>query len=63
MNIKKDLKKGYDLVRWGNIEGVAIFHSRRVEMTDERVKLFEQIVVVLKAVCKVWLTRDCSAGK
>ena len=54
-----DLKKGYDLVRWGNIEGVAIFHARTEELSEQRIALFTQVVQVLKGICKVFDYNPC----
>ena len=54
-----DLKKGYDLVRWGNIEGVAIFHFRTEELLEPRQELFREVVNVLREICVVFDYNPC----
>ncbi len=45
---------GYDIVRWGNIEEVAFFHSRTEPVSKERLSLAQQAVAILKEVSRVF---------
>ena len=54
---KGDLSKGYDLVRWGNINDIAFFHCRDYivgPVTQERLDLVKDITIVLKEMCEVF---------
>ena len=55
-SVKGDISKGYDLVRWRNIEGIAFFHCRDyiAPVTEERLALVKDITVVLKEMCEVF---------
>jgi len=54
-----EIKKGYDLVRWGNIGDVAFFHAREEGRVDgeipaQRMQLVEHVAEVLLEVCAVF---------
>ena len=48
------VRKGYDLVRWGNLGSVAFFHHRTSEFTPERQQLARQCVQVLSEIMAVF---------
>ena len=54
ISVSSRVKRGYDLVRIGNINSVAFFHQRNVEFTSARRVLVEQCVDVLFDVAQVF---------
>lgn len=51
VTVSTDVKRGYDIVRTGNVGGVAFFHQRTELFTEARRELLAQAVDVLKDVC------------
>lgn len=48
------VRRGYDLVRWGNFDTIAFFHERNKEFTKARQALTWECVAVLKDVARVF---------
>ncbi|EGD75783.1 hypothetical protein PTSG_07901 [Salpingoeca rosetta] len=53
VEVSTRVRRGYDLVRLTNIDGVAIFHSRN-QIAEGRLQLFQQCVRILKEVSDVF---------
>ena len=49
-----DVKRGYDLVRVSNVNGVAFFHQRTAKCTASRKKLLKEVVEILEEVAAVF---------
>jgi len=54
VTIGTHVKRGYDIVRWGNMRGIAIFHARLEIFTTERQQLMSQVLDVLFEVSTVF---------
>lgn len=52
--VRKGIRPGYDIVRWGNIDEVAFFHVRTEPVTEQRLALARQAVDVLREVARVF---------
>ena len=46
------MKKGYDLVRVGNVNGVAFFHERTTKCPPKRKRLLGHVIEVLEEVSR-----------
>eukprot|EP00041_Stephanoeca_diplocostata_P038745 m.1548671 g.1548671 ORF g.1548671 m.1548671 type:complete len:491 (-) comp25264_c0_seq11:2511-3983(-) len=54
LELGTNVRRGYDLVRWGNLDDVAFFHERGKPFSEERQRLAWQCLDVLRDVSAVF---------